>query len=209
MTHTLHRRGTEESLQNDYVLLVTSAADVNHWGSQEKLRKILEVIWDVGPCNIGSVHSGTILAGYSVDEIKASLNEIPRVRCSFTSKEKIREVIKRLKEMDTGMSVTVEGPMKEIEEISREFGIKPHSVNLSLDIWGKKGELPPEEILEFVTMCGHGVISQHLVKKAIEDVKSGKKTPEQATKLMGKPCVCGIYNTERSIDLLQKYVPKS
>ena len=76
--------------------------------------------------------------------------------------------------------------------MSKELGIKPHSINLSLDIWGKKEELPSEEILEFVTMCGHGLISQHLVKKVIEDVKSGKKTPRDAAVLIGQPCVCGI-----------------
>ncbi|MDR3591980.1 MAG: hypothetical protein P4N41_20175 [Negativicutes bacterium] len=207
MTHSLHRRGTKESLEKDYVLLVTAAAEVNHWGSQEKLRKILDVVWEVGPANIGSYYAGTILAGYSIDQIRASLNDIPRVRCSFSSREKIEEVIRRLQEMDLGMSVTIEGPTKDVEEISQGLGIKPHSVNLSLDIWGKTEELPPEEILEFVTMCGHGMVSQHAVKKAIEDVKSGKKTPEQAAVTIGRPCVCGIFNPDRAVDLLRKYVP--
>ena len=208
MTHTLHRRGTEESLRNDYVLLVTAASGINHVGSKEKLRQVLEVVWEVGPCNIGSQHLGTILQGYSLEEIQNALNEVPRVRCCFSSKEKMYEVIKRLKEMDLGMSVTVEGPTKDIVQMSKELGIKPHSINLSLDIWGKKEELPSEEILEFVTMCGHGLISQHLVKKVIEDVKSGKKTPRDAAVLIGQPCVCGIYNPDRAEELLMKYVPK-
>ncbi|MBW2443842.1 MAG: hypothetical protein JRH12_25460, partial [Deltaproteobacteria bacterium] len=54
MTHTLHRRGTKESLKNDYVLLVTAASGINHVGSLDKLRKVLEVIWEVGPANVGS-----------------------------------------------------------------------------------------------------------------------------------------------------------
>jgi len=88
MTHTLHRRGTEESLKNDYVLLVTAAAGINHVGSLDKLRQVLEVIWDVGPANVGSQHLGTILQGYSMEEIKAALNEVPRIRCSFPVKKK-------------------------------------------------------------------------------------------------------------------------
>lgn len=207
MTHTLHRRGTKESLKNDYVLLVTAASGINHVGSLDKLRKVLEVIWEVGPANVGSQHLGTILQGYDLEEIKAALNEVPRIRCAFSSKEKVREIIRRLMELDLGISVTLEGPTEDIIEMSNEMGIKPHSVNLSLDIWGKKEDLPSEEILEFVTMCGHGLISQYLVKEVIEDTKSGKKTPEKAAVKIGIPCVCGIYNPDRAVELLQKYVP--
>jgi len=207
MTHTLHRRGSDESLKNDYVLLVTAASGINHVGSLEKLRKVLEVIWEIGPANVGSQHLGTVLQGYSLEEIKAALNEVPRIRCAFSSKKKMREIIRRLQELDLGISVTVEGPTADIIEMSNEMGIKPHSVNLSLDIWGKKEALPPEDVLEFVTMCGHGLISQHLVKKAIEEVKSGKKTPEKAAIQIGIPCVCGIYNPDRATELLKKYVP--
>lgn len=89
------------------------------------------------------------------------------------------------------MSVTVEGPTGDILEMAEELGSEPHSVNLSLDIWGK--ELPAEEILEFVTMCGHGLISQYLVK-IIEEVKAGKKTPQKAAVELEFPCVCRIYN---------------
>jgi hypothetical protein len=207
MTHSLHRRGSAESLENDYVLLVTAASGINHIGSKERMRQVLDLVWEVGPANIGSYDAGTILAGYSIDDIKAALNEVPRVRCSFSSKEKIQEIIRRLKEMDLGLSITVEGPTAIIENTCRELGIKPHSLNMSLDIWGKREKLPPEEILEFVTMCGHGLVSQHLVKKCIDEVKNGKKTPGEAAKLIGRPCVCGIFNPDRAEQLLQKYVP--
>jgi len=207
VTHSLHRRGTPESLKEDYVLLVTAAADVNHYGSKDKLRQILEVVYDVGPCNIGSYDTGTILAGIKIEEIKAALAEVPRVRCCFSSKEKIVEAVRRIQKLDLGMSVTVEGPTEDILEWSEELGIKPHSVNLSLDIWGRKEELPPEDILEILTMCGHGLISRYLVEKLIADVKGGRKTPQEAAVLAGQPCVCGIYNPDRSAKLFAKYVP--
>jgi hypothetical protein len=191
------------------VLLVTAAADVNHWGSKEKLRQILEIVYDVGPANIGSYDTGTVLAGIKIEEIKAALAEVPRVRCCFSSREKIKEAVRRIKELDLGMSVTVEGPTEDIHEMSEELGIKPHSVNLSLDIWGKKENLPAEEVMEFVTMCGHGLISRYLVEKLIAEVKAGKKTPREAAVLVGQPCVCGIYNPDRATTLFEKYVPAS
>lgn len=208
MSHSLHRRGTPESLSKDYILLVTAAKGYNTEGAKEKMRQVLDLMWEIGPINTGSNETGTILSGVSIEEIKAGFTKVPRVRCCFDSREKIRETIRRLIEMDLGLSVTVSGPRESIEEICAEFGIKPHSVNFSLDIWGKKEDLPEEEILEFITMCGHGMISRSLVIDTIEKVKKGRLTPEQAAVRIGSPCVCGFFNPTRAIEALKKYVPQ-
>ena len=105
----------------------------------------------------------------------------------------IIEIIRRLKELDLGMSVTIEGPTTDIIEMSNEMGIKPHSVNLSLDIWGKKEDLPSEEILEFVrsspfyralSTIGYGtenfIMEKHQLAKKYIDL--GKT--EEALKLL-------------------------
>ncbi|MGE5576968.1 MAG: hypothetical protein ACM3TT_07225 [Syntrophothermus sp.] len=207
MTHSLHRRGTLENLSEDFVLLATAAAGVNHEGSKDKLRKILEIVYEAGPANIGSYDTGTIYAGVSIEEIKAALNEVPRVRCAFSSREKIKEVLRQIKEADLGISITVSGLTEDVLEMARELGLTPHSINLSLNIWGKTEELPSEDVLEFVTMCGHGLISRSLVEKAIADVKAGKKTPRQAAELVAHPCVCGIYNPDRAEALFARYSP--
>ena len=208
MTHSLHRRGSLESLKEDFVLLATAAAGINHQGSKDKLRRILELVYEIGPANIGSYDTGTVFAGVSIEEIKAALAEVPRVRCSFSSKEKMFQVIKGIKELDLGISITASGVIDEVLDIARQLDIKPHSVNLSLGVWGKTEELPPEEILEHVTMCGHGLIAKDLVAKVIEDVKAGKKTPRQAAELLAHPCVCGIYNPDRAEKMLEKYAPE-
>lgn len=207
MSHSLHRRGDAESLRHDYILLVTAASGVNSENSKEKLRRVLDLVWEIGPINTGSNEVGTILSGVSVEEIKAGFTAVPRVRCCFDNENKMREIIRRLLEMDLGISVTVSGPRLPIERMCREFGIQPHSTNFSLDIWGKREQLPPEEILEFVTMCGHGMISKSLVIDTIEKVKSGKLTPEEGAVRMGSPCVCGLFNPTRAIAALKKYVP--
>jgi|SRR5680860_246544 len=206
MTHSLHRRGTTDSLKNDYVLLVTAASGINHIGSKDKLRQVLELVWEIGPTNIGSNETGTILSGVDLEEIRSNLKEVPRVRCNFANKGKAREAIKKLQELDLGMSVTMSGPTEDILEMCNEFNIKPHSINFSLDIWGKKGKLPAEEVLEFLTMCGHGLVSRYLVEETIEKVKQGKMTPQKAAIKIGHPCVCGIYNPERAEKLFEKYV---
>lgn len=208
MSHSLHRRGSMESLRHDYLLLVTAASGINSANSKEKLRRVLDLVWEIGPINTGSNEVGTILSGVSVEEIKAGFTEVPRVRCVFDSEEKMREIIGRLIEMDLGISVTVSGPRAEVEKMCRDFGIKPHSANFSLDIWGRREKLPPEEILEFITMCGHGMISKALVVDTIERVKAGKMTPEEGAARMGSPCVCGFFNPTRAIMALEKYVPK-
>ena len=208
MSHSLHRRGSMESLRHDYLLLVTAASGINSANSKEKLRRVLDLVWEIGPINTGSNEVGTILSGVSVEEIKAGFTEVPRVRCVFDSEEKMREIIGRLIEMDLGISVTVSGPRAEVEKMCRDFGIKPHSANFSLDIWGRREKLPPEEILEFITMCGHGMISKALVVDTIERVKAGKMTPVEGAVRMGSPCVCGFFNPTRAIMALEKYVPK-
>lgn len=209
MTHSLHRRGTDESLKNDYVVLVTAASGVNHVGSKEGMYKILDVVFEIGPDNIGSNETGTVLSGVTLEEIRAGFTKVPRVRCNYASREKVFGAIKKIKELDTGMSVTISGPTGEILDMCKELGIKPHSVNFSLDIWGKMEKLPAEEVLELLTMCGHGLISRYLVEEIMEKVKEGKMTPQKAAEKIGHPCVCGIYNPVRAEKLLTKIVPGS
>ena len=208
MSHSMHRRGDPESLKHDYILLVTAASGINSEGSKDKLRKVLDLVWEIGPINTGSNEVGTILSGVSIEEIKAGFTAVPRVRCCFDDEKKVRAIVGRLLEMDLGISVAISGPRLAIEQMCKDYGITPHSTNFSLDIWGKKEELPSEEILQFITMCGHGMISKALVVDTIEKVKVGKLTPEQGAIRMGSPCVCGLFNPTRAIAALQKYVPK-
>ena len=83
MSHSLHRRGSAESLHHDFILLVTAASGINSEGSKDKLRRVLDLVWEVGPINTGSNEVGTILSGVSVEEIKAGFTSVPRVRCCF------------------------------------------------------------------------------------------------------------------------------
>lgn len=208
MTHSLHRRGTDEYLKHDYTLLVTAASGINHIGSRDGMIKVLEAVWEIGPTNIGSYETGSILTGVTLDQIRSKFSKVPRIRCNFASKEKAFAAIKKLKELDTGMSVTLSGPIEDTLEMCKEYGIKPHSINLSLDVWGKKDKLPAEEVLELMTMCGHGLVARPLIEETMEKVKQGKLSPQGATVKISPLCLCGIYNTERAEKLFEKCVPK-
>jgi hypothetical protein len=208
MSHSLHRRGSKCSLKDDFVLLVTPAVNINHKDSGPKLWKILNIVTEVGPNNIGSYETGTIYTGVTIDDIRNNMPETPRVRCCFDSKGSMFEVLKRIKEEDLGLSITVSGLNDDILDMCQELDIKPHSVNYSFGIHGATEKLPPEEVLEVLTMCGHGMISKNLVAKAIDQVKRGKKTPHEAAVMVAQPCVCGIFNVSRAEKLFSKYIEK-
>ncbi|RGZ00602.1 hypothetical protein [Clostridium sp. AM58-1XD] len=207
MSHSLHRRGNPEDLRQDYIILVTSAKGINNDGAIPYVADILDMLWNLGPSNIGSNETGTILSGVTKEQIRENLTSIPRIRCNYFSKEKVWQAVKELQKKDYGLSVVLQGTIEDIEKECREIGIKPHSVNLSIDIWGKREKLPSEEVLEFVTMCGHGLISASLVEYVINRVKDGRMTPEQGVVKMGEPCVCGFFNPERALKLLKNMVP--
>ena len=208
MSHSLHRRGSACSLKDDFVILVTPAVNINHKDSGPKLWKMLDIVTEVGPNNIGSYENGTIYTGVTIDDIRNNMPETPRVRCCFDSKDKMFEVLKKVKEEDLGLSITVSGLSDDILNMCEELEIEPHSVNYSLGIHGATEKLPPEEVLEILTMCGHGMISKSIVAKAIDQVKRGVKTPHEAAVMVAQPCVCGIFNVTRAEKLFSKYINK-
>ena len=128
------------------------------------------------------------------------------VGCSDRNRDKCFKVIKKIHEMDLGLSVVISGLNEDILDMCQQLDIKPHSANYSLGVHGATELLPPEEVLELLTMCGHGMISKDLVKKAIDEVKRGKKTPYDAAVMVAQPCVCGIFNVSRAERLLSRYV---
>lgn len=202
MTHSLHRRGHRESLESDYVFLATPAIGVNHVGCHPRLERILEIVYEVGPTNIGSYDTGTVLAGVTYDDIKAALHDASRIRCVFSDLDEVRTILRRLREEDLGISIVISGLIDEVLGVAAEEGLCPHTVNLSLGIHGSSEDLPGESILRLMTMCGHGMISAGIVDQLIEQVKRGHCSPREAAEVMARPCVCGIFNQQRARDLL-------
>ncbi len=200
MTHSLHRYGTERSLENDYTFIGRA---IKREGFEANLQKVFEIILSEGPENIGcSSLQKSSAAGVDPKEIAASFNKTLRFACSFSSKEKVKRVLKKLKEADAGVSIVIGGLIREIMEMSKESGLTPHTANLSLGIFGKKKtSLPEDDVLCITTMCGHGMISAKLSKTVMQKVRSGKLSPQEGSRLLARNCPCGLLNLTRCEDL--------
>lgn len=198
MTHSLHRRGPREALEKDYVLVAMTSKE-NKEVTKPVLSDVARIVLETGVSNTGSSGLETNMPlGFDQDWFIQSIPKSHGLLSSFSSKEKLRQALIKLKKADLGISITVSGLIDEVIPMAQEIGLKPHTINLSLGIIGKTEKLPPEEILEFTTMCGHAMISANLARKGIADVACGGKSARDASNMVATPCICGIYNLDRS-----------
>jgi len=204
MSHTLHRQGDEPSLSRDYTILAMPSSGLNSAGSLPKLAKALEIFLKYNPVNIGDSKGGSRFSLGSDEAVKKILVENELVHAVYRSEEQLIAVLKELKEADLGLSVTVGGLINNIHECCGKVGLKPHTIHMSLGVFGKTERLPPKEVLEISTMCGHHLISADLIVSLVEKVKSKKITPERAGKELAKCCICGVFNPERASEIIEK-----
>ncbi len=122
----------------------------------------------------------------------------------FSDLDTLQKVVEELIRADLGISIIISGLLEGVNECCRKAGIQRHSVEQSLGFWGARDRLPEREILEFNTMCGHGMVSFNLIRKMIEYVKLRRLTPKKAAKIMAKCCECGVFNPVRAEMLLEK-----
>jgi len=208
MTHSLHRTGTIESLSNDFVFIVRAARGINMEGAGPKMKRIAEILMEIGPSNIGSPDLGSNTAGgLTPQQVIEAAPNCKGLYSVFYGREKAKEVLRRLKEEDLGISVTVSGLISEVFAIGRELGLTPHTVNLSLGVHGRTELLTEQEVLDITTMCGHGMVSKNLAKKHLEDARAGRAVAAEVCREMGAACVCGIFNLERGAELLSGKAP--
>lgn len=211
MTHSLHREGSRKSLLRDYAVFIYPARGFNYKNSQNRIRRDVEIFYDVGPDNMCTTSlRRNLYSEVTHEQVLDSISngiEGTRVYATFRSRDKIKELLTKLKEADQGISIMVSGLIDQVREIAAEVGLTPHTINLSLGIHGNTRRLPPADIRQFTTMCGHAVVSPLLVRDAIRKVKRGKASCWEASVTLAKPCACGIYNAYRSVELLEATAP--
>ncbi|GAI71884.1 unnamed protein product, partial [marine sediment metagenome] len=123
---------------------------------------------------------------------------------AFTEIKDVSSVIQTLKKEDLGISIVVSGLLNEIEDVLKDVGLEMHTVHLSLGTFGNKELLPSDKILEITTMCGHHYVSPQSVEYYLDLIKKDKISIENAAEELTKPCICGIFNTSRAINLLSE-----
>ncbi len=197
MTHTLHREGLKESSSNDYVFL--AMVEGNDERKQDNLAEVFRIVLKHKPIN----HTGKQnFPDLSDEEFVQIYRRIKIGMAVFDQREALLDVLREIRDKELGVSVVVSGLFAQIHEDCGRLGLPMHTVNYSLGIWGKKELLPDPKVSEITTMCGHGLISFNLVQSLLKEIRRGKKTVEEASRILAKPCVCGVFNIRRSAELL-------
>jgi hypothetical protein len=205
MTNTLHRRGTPENLKNDYVIFITTAKGINREGSAPKIREFLRICLKYNPVNAGSGRQGNMYQDdIEMQKLIANIEDGNGATAVFTDLDVLQKVIEELIQADLGISINVSGLLEGVQQCCRKAGIERHSAEQSLGVWGARDRLPEREVLEFNTLCGHGMVSFNLIRKMIEYVRLRRLTPKEAANVMAKCCECGVFNPIRAEKLLEK-----
>ncbi|MFW9999219.1 MAG: hypothetical protein ACFE9Q_05285 [Candidatus Hodarchaeota archaeon] len=193
LTHSLHRKGTLEDLQGDYIILAMLASGINdkYPDSRQRLLRVGDILNEYNPINIQS---------------KLTWSISPVITATYTNIKTVKKVLKAIKEEDLGISIVVSGLISEIKKVVKEIELDLHTVHLSLGVFGKKDLLPHENILEITTMCGHHCISPQSVEHYVQLIKYGKISVEKAAVKLRKPCVCGLFNLSRAEQILNRLV---
>ncbi|MFH1651126.1 MAG: hypothetical protein ABID87_03340 [Chloroflexota bacterium] len=215
MTHSLHRQGTRENLANDFTIYCLPSIGINDAGSGTKRCRFLEITLRNHAVCAGQTDIGNT-AVYPPQELLRMAQErfrrkgtdgagdgmAPCICCD--NKEDVVNILRETLAEDFGLCVMVQGVVEEVQDCLRQVGLTPHTVHHSLGFWGRTEKLPPREVLEITTMCGHGMVTPGLVEQSLQDVISGRTTPKEAARQLAKPCVCGIFNISRAADLLEQ-----
>ena len=202
MTHSLHRQGTRESLSRDFCVMCLPELGYNHLNSNQMASRFLDIVLRYNPANYGVITCGNMYT-HDLETIRKGLDQSPAIFCVLTSEEALEGALRELKEQDLGLSVVVAALYDLVAGGCGKVGLDPHTVNHSLGVWGKTEKLPPGEVLEITTMCGHAQVSSFLVESLMESVKNGKISAREAALQMARPCVCGFFNPQRAERLME------
>jgi hypothetical protein len=176
----------------------------NDKGAGEKLKKIFRLVADTNPDNLADDNLGGRHTGYTDVEILGHMGDKAYVGAAFSDRSRLKEALRKIKEADLGMSVVVSGNYKAVFDILKEIGLKPHTVNMSLGIYGNKALLPDREVLAISTMCGHGMVTRQRIENIVKEMKSGKLNAEEGGKMLAGTCTCGVFNPKLAAQILQR-----
>ena len=201
MTNTLHRRGAAEELQRDFVVFALVPSEHKRRPEvAEKMRRFREIAARHGPINSPMANLGS----YSDINVVEPVAAEPGASATFDSFEKVKAVVADLVAADLGISVNISGPLASVQCACRAAGIERHSAEHSLGVVGNKDRLPTADVLEITTLCGHGMVSHNVARRLIDLVKQGRLSSSRAAEYLARPCTCGVFNTTRATQVLER-----
>ncbi|HET7874952.1 MAG TPA: hypothetical protein VFN71_05455 [Methylomirabilota bacterium] len=228
MTNTLHRysdhygmgdRRAAEPVTNDFIVFAMAARGINDDDVVRKYRTFAELALRHNPVNIGDATKGGI---YRPDQNMKPISHWVRdtrphpeqvveeidgpttMSAVFRRAEDMEAFVRDLRDADLGVSINISAPMDAARRCCEAAGIRRHSVEYSLGFQGRLDRLPDRTTLEIDTMCGHGMVSHHLVKKLSDWVKEGRRTPDEAARYLARFCTCGVFNAPRAAELFER-----
>lgn len=226
MTNTLHRYSEHYAflglkdpapVQDDYIVFAMATKGVNDDDLVKKYRTFLRMALQYNPVNLGDAAKGGIYQpeqdltplvhwrreqAPDPEQVIASIDGPTTVAAVFDKRETMQAFLRAVKAADLGISINVSAPMAEAHRCCQEVGITRHSVEYSLGFLGRVDRLPEQQVLEIATMCGHGMLSFTFVRKMLDWVKEGRRTPEEATRYLARFCSCGVFNPSRAGKIL-------
>jgi len=221
MTHSNHRRGSRESLLDDYIIFTSGAGRIK---DRAKHRKQIEILMKHNPVGIATstMDNGTrkrlryvkgwdnskdsgIFESSTLEEIKAH-EDLSAGSGVYTNLKDVKAALKELKEADLGFSIVCTGIFDQVHEACKDVGTGPHTVNMSAESFGRMEYLPEPKILEITTMCGHHMVSPYLVKHLISQVRRTRMSTGDAVIEMAKQCTCNFFNAVRAEKLINEYI---
>ena len=202
MTHTLNRRGLDESRRGEEIcVLCMIHYKCRNEQTVDAMKDIARIVLSHGPNNFMGAPLGVTLE--LAIELSATSGILTAV---FTDKEEVGRLVQEIKAINPGISVVLSGLFSDIRDICKSAGLTEHTTNYALGIFGNKTLLPDHLTLEIVTQCGHGLVSRHYVKHVVLRIREGKMTIKEGADLLSKPCVCGIVNRKRTEEILATMV---
>jgi hypothetical protein len=137
------------------------------------------------------------------DAVENSVSCPTTVAAVFDNPDSVVAFVRELKAADLGLSVNISGALDKAQECARRAGLERHSVEYSLGFFGQTDRMADRHTLELSTMCGHGMVSFGLVRKLVEWVKQGRRTPQDASATLARFCSCGVFNPTRACRLFE------
>ena len=201
MTHTSQRRGLDPSRPGEelIVLAITPSAVRGRAGIREAVNELAAKMLE---------HGRDHWPQWTIDRLAA----IPHgsfpgtLAVAFTDVQRVESLLNDLKQewlprnraAGYPISIVLTGLTDDAHAICEKTGFREHTYLHSLGFFGRTQELPSEEEMCLITMCGHGLIARNRITNLLAAIREGELTPEEAAADIAKPCTCGIGNRERA-----------